>query len=86
MLRQTRATTVVNHPLRFPFAPALERLSRSQDSWTASSASLSEETAHGCPRYRFANRSRKCFPSASDENGFWPVTRLRSTTTCEHHG
>ena len=35
-------TTVVSQPPRFSMAPGSERLSRSQASWTASSASLSE--------------------------------------------
>jgi len=42
MFRQTRATIVVNHPPRFSTPSAPERLSRSQVSWTASSASVSE--------------------------------------------
>ena len=42
MFRQTRATTVVSHPPRFSMPPVSERLSRSQASWTASSASLGE--------------------------------------------
>ena len=52
MSRQTRATTVVSQPSRFstPFAP--ERLSRSQASWTASSASLGE------PSIRYATVRR----------------------------
>jgi len=40
--RHTRATTVVSHPPRFSTALVSERLRRSQDSCTASSASLSE--------------------------------------------
>jgi hypothetical protein len=40
MFREIRATTVVSQPPRFATAPASERPSRSQDSWTASSASL----------------------------------------------
>ena len=40
--RHTRATTVVSHPPRFSMPPVSERLRRSQASWTASSASLSE--------------------------------------------
>ena len=42
MSRQTRATTVVSHPPRFPISLASERESRSHASCTASSASLSE--------------------------------------------
>jgi hypothetical protein len=42
MFKQTRATTVVSHPPRLSTALASERLSLSQASWTASSASLSE--------------------------------------------
>ena len=42
MFRQTRATTVVSHPPRFSTWLASERLSRSQASCTASSASLTE--------------------------------------------
>ena len=42
MFRHTRATTVVSQPPRFSIASASARLSRSQASWTASSASLSE--------------------------------------------
>ena len=41
MSRQTRATTVFSHPPRFSM-PASDRLSFSQASWTASSASVSE--------------------------------------------
>ncbi len=39
MFRHTRATTVVSQPPRFSIWLASERLSRSQVSWTASSAS-----------------------------------------------
>jgi hypothetical protein len=42
MFRQTRATTVVSHPARFSTSPVSARLTRSQESWTASSASLAE--------------------------------------------
>ena len=42
MFRQTRATIVVNHPPRFSTSLAPARLRRSQASWTASSASVSE--------------------------------------------
>ena len=42
MSRQTRPTTVVSHPPRFSTLLVSARLRRSQDSWTASSASLSE--------------------------------------------
>lgn len=42
MSRQTRPTTVVSQPPRFSMAPASLRLSFSQHSWTASSASASE--------------------------------------------
>ena len=42
MFRHTRATTVVSHPARFSTLPVSARLRRSQASWTASSASLSE--------------------------------------------
>ena len=42
MSRHTRATTVVSQPPRFATPPVPERLSRSQDSCTASSASLGE--------------------------------------------
>lgn len=42
MSRHTRATTVVSHPPRFSTPPMSERLSRSQASWAASSASLNE--------------------------------------------
>src|SRR5262249_32105323 len=58
MFKLTRATTVVNHPVRFSIARASERLSRSQDSCTASSASLSD------PSMRYATaRSRDRFLS-----------------------
>ena len=40
--RHTRPTTVVSHPLRFSTPLVSERLSLSQVSWTASSASLIE--------------------------------------------
>jgi hypothetical protein len=42
MFSDTRETTVVSHPPRFSISSASERLSRSQASWTASSASLTE--------------------------------------------
>ena len=42
MFRQTRATTVVSHAPRFSTWAASVRLSRSQVSWTASSASVAE--------------------------------------------
>jgi hypothetical protein len=42
MFRHTRATTVVSHPPGFSMLPGSVRLSRSQASWTASSASLAE--------------------------------------------
>jgi hypothetical protein len=42
MSRHTRATTVVIQPPRFSTSPVPDRLRRSQASWTASSASLSE--------------------------------------------
>ena len=42
MFRQTRATIVVSHPPRFSTSLAPARLTRSQASWTASSASVSE--------------------------------------------
>jgi hypothetical protein len=42
MSRHTRATTVVSHALRFSTSLVFDRLSRSQVSCTASSASLSE--------------------------------------------
>jgi hypothetical protein len=42
MSRHTRATTVVSHPRRFSTPLVSARLRRSQVSWTASSASLSE--------------------------------------------
>ena len=42
MSRHTRATTVVSQPPRFPTPSVPDRLSRSQDSCTASSASLGE--------------------------------------------
>src|SRR5262245_14096591 len=58
MFKLTRATTVVNHPVRFSIPRASERLSRSQDSCTASSASLSD------PSMRYATaRSRDRFLS-----------------------
>ena len=42
MCRHSRATTVVSHPPRLSICSALDRLSRIQASWTASSASVSE--------------------------------------------
>ena len=42
MFSDTRPTTVVSHAPRFSISSASERLSRSQASWTASSASLTE--------------------------------------------
>jgi hypothetical protein len=42
MSRHTRATTVVSHPPTFSTPLVAERLRWSQDSWTASSASLAE--------------------------------------------
>jgi len=41
-LSDTRATTVVSHARRFSTSLVSDRLSRSQLSWTASSASLNE--------------------------------------------
>ena len=49
MFRHTRATTVVNHPARFSTLPVSARLRRSQASWTASSASLSDPTSDRPP-------------------------------------
>ena len=43
--RQTRATTVVSQPLRFSTSLVSARLSRSQASCTASSASLAEPSS-----------------------------------------
>ncbi len=42
MFSETRATTVVSQALRFSTSLVSVRFSRSQASWTASSASLSE--------------------------------------------
>jgi hypothetical protein len=42
VFRHTRATIVVSQPRRFSMPPLSARLTRSQVSWTASSASLSE--------------------------------------------
>ena len=42
MFRQTRATMVVSQALRFSTSSAPDRLSRTQASWMASSASVSE--------------------------------------------
>jgi hypothetical protein len=42
MFSETRATTVVSQPSRFSTSLVSARLRRSQASWTASSASLSE--------------------------------------------
>ena len=42
MFSETRATTVVSQAPRFSTSLVSVRLSRSQASWTASSASLSE--------------------------------------------
>jgi hypothetical protein len=42
MFRQTRATIVVSQPPRFSTSLVPARLTRSQVSWTASSASASE--------------------------------------------
>ena len=42
MFRHTRATTVVSQPPRFSTSLVSARLTRSQASWTASSASLTE--------------------------------------------
>jgi hypothetical protein len=52
MSRHTRATTVVSHPPRFSTPLVPTRLSRSQDSCTASSASLTE------PSIRYATARR----------------------------
>jgi hypothetical protein len=43
MFRHERATTVVNHPARFSISPVFDRLSRSYDSCTASSASVTTQ-------------------------------------------
>ena len=61
MTRHTRATTVVSHPARFSTALVSDRLSRIQDSWTASSASpvdpsIPKATARSCGRC-LSNRS-----------------------------
>ncbi len=42
MLRETRPTTVVSHAPRLSTSLVSARLKRSQASWTASSASLTE--------------------------------------------
>jgi hypothetical protein len=42
MFRLTRATTVVSQPARLSTASTSVRLSRSQVSWTASSASVDD--------------------------------------------
>jgi len=61
MSRQTRATTVVSQPPRFSIPPASERLSLSQPSWTASSASSTE------PSIRKAS-ARRCLRWASNSS------------------
>ncbi len=74
MSRHTRATTVVSQPPRFSTPSDPERLSRSQDSWTASSASLGE------PSIRYATaRSRARWSSncAASQSSFVTVTFLR---------
>ena len=45
MLRDTLATTVVSQPPRFSTSLVSAPLSRSQVSWTASSASLAEPSS-----------------------------------------
>src|SRR5436190_7369795 len=53
MSRQTRATTVVSHPPTLSIPPPFARLSRSQDSCTASSASATE------PSIRYATAVKR---------------------------
>jgi hypothetical protein len=57
----TRATTVVNHPVKFDIPVVSARLRRSHVSCTASSASLME------PSMRYAT-DRKCARSASNRS------------------
>jgi hypothetical protein len=64
MLRQTRATTVVSQPPRFSTSLVSERLSRSQASWTASSASLTEPSM----RYATERRGARCSSKRSARN------------------
>lgn len=54
MSRQTRPTTVVSQPPRFVMPSESDRLSRSHDSCTASSASVSEPSI----RYATAREAR----------------------------
>jgi hypothetical protein len=65
MFRQMRATTVVSQPPMFSTPLASLRLSRSQVSWTASSASLAEPsiryaTARRWPRRASNSSARSC--------------------------
>jgi hypothetical protein len=91
MSRHTRATTVVSHPPRFSMPLAVERLSRSQVSWTASSACSASRAsgrpppAGGCggPRTVLqSNRARRshflvAFRHSSDERNLAYVTGER---------
>ena len=79
MSRDTRATIVVSHPPRFSTPLVSQRCSRSQVSWTASSASLSEPSI----RYATALRWVRCVSNcaASSLIGHIPVVAFRLALT-----
>src|SRR5262249_59669868 len=68
-------------PRTFRCAAMIDGFCASNQLLSSSDDGRDGRLCHGC-----LNRSRKCFASDSEENGFCPVTRLRSTTTCEPHG
>jgi hypothetical protein len=85
MFRHTRATTVVSHPPRFSISLESDRLSRSQASWTASSASLREPSI----RYATARRCALCSskrPASHSRSSIAPSSLPRAITmTDERH-
>ena len=64
MFRHTRATTVVSQPPRFSMLPASDRLSRSQASCTASSASVSEPSIRYATARSWAGARRTARPAS----------------------
>lgn len=83
MSRQTRATTVVSHPLRFSIPPVPARLAWIQASWTASSASLNEPSM----RYATARRRVRSASNRSANQAFSAtVTSLSLVSSIESAG
>src|SRR5207245_5664101 len=77
MSRHTRATTVVSHPPRFWMPLASERLNRSQASWTASSASVSEPSIRYATARRWVRFSSKGAASPSRSSMSHPLLAIR---------